>query len=75
MTTWNNYTQADLGAALAGVPCGLSPLDLDKIWAEREEMERLEPERPITLPTASPRDIANELSLLTPRKFAGRPHE
>jgi hypothetical protein len=62
MITYQNYSQTDLGAALAGVSFG--PLDLDKLWAERktsEEWARMEEEGPVTLPTVNPKDVQNEL--------------
>lgn len=64
MTTFRNYTQKDLGDALKGVPCGLSALDVDKIWAEHqtsEEWGRIEAPKDYALPTVSAKDVAEEL--------------
>lgn len=65
--TFRNYSQADLASALHGVECGLSPLDLDKIWAEHrlhEELGRIEEPKHIPLPCASQKEIEYELGAL-----------
>ena len=79
MTTHRNYTRADLGAALEGIPAGLSPLEVDKYWAElktSQEWARLVDEPHLSfLARINQKAIQAELSQLRRPRSISRPHE
>lgn len=79
MTNHRNYTQADLGAALEGTPTGLTPLEVDKYWAElktSEEWARVEDEPHLSfLARINQKAIKDEVAQLRKPRSIGSAHE